>query len=416
MGVPRLAILSASALKYKLHADIDMAALNLPEPPPTPQGVSPRTNLSTLSVNAMRDCYGGTSFSAFAQQQSWRAGGAPGSPGPPGPQGVQGGSPGRWSARRGTAHQQPCLQEDAPCPAPGSPIGMLPDDPFTSLTDLMEAMDLEQPCDEDLVRGMQEDGAGVRPPSAGLQVGEAGYLCIATAQDLVATASGRGMSHLATTSGRGVSHLATTSRRGVSHGQVSLSRRGRSHGGEVPLSLREGSHGQLLLPQREGSRGQLPVRDVSSGLVPLTLRGGSHGQVPMSLREGSHGQAPLSRSIPGPLPSGRQPPLPSSPSPPPHCLSSPQVLASHLAHAACPALGLGMVWGAPASSVGTEGGPGGVHAQCVVCLDRVPALLLMPCKHRLCPGCSSKVVDLMRDSPLLCPICRGPVSAFSSPL
>ena len=293
---------------------------------------------------------------------------------------------------------------------------MLPDDPFTSLTDLMEAMDLEQPCDEDLVRGMQEDGAGVRPPSAGLQVGEAGYLCIATAQDLVATASGRGMSHLATTSGRGVSHLATTSRRGVSHGQVSLSRRGRSHGGEVPLSLREGSHGQLLLPQREGSRGQLPVRDVSSGLVPLTLRGGSHGQVPMSLREGSHGQAPLSRSIPGPLPSGRQPPLPSSPSPPPHCLSSPQVLASHLAHAACPALGLGMVWGAPASSVGTEGGPGGVHAQCVVCLDRVPALLLMPCKHRLCPGCSSKVVDLMRDSPLLCPICRGPVSAFSSPL
>ena len=312
--MPRLAVLSASALKRKLHADVGMAALNLPEP----RRPNARRHLSSsLSVSAMRECLKDTSFltagpSTPQHSRRPRGGvgvGPPASPRPGGGQGVSGvASCGCLpSYRRGASSQQACLQEGASCHTPGAPIAVPPDDPFTSLADLMEAMDLGSHAGD-----LMEYSRGAAGPGA-VEAGGAG-------------------------------------------------------GG----------------PPEGGAEGGAEVRAAEAG---------PEGAV-------SCGQRPVGR-----------PALTSSLTH--HNSGLYQVPKSRLDS---PLTGLfAMCAAAPASSLGTDTA-GGVHAQCVVCLDRVPALLLMPCKHRLCPGCSSKVVDLMRDSPLLCPICRGPVSAFSSPL
>ena len=273
--VPRLADLSASALKYKLHADIYMAALNLPEPPRHP---GTRRHLSNLSVNAMRECLAhSSSLTAGPSRRPW-GGGPPASPqrggGPGG--GAASTAPGRLPLLvRGMQPQQACLQEDASyhvSAAAAPPIGVpLPDDPFTSLTDLMEAMDLESHAGglPEYSRGVA--GAGAAETGAGTGVPEGG-------------AEG-------------------TEARAAVAGPEGLVLYSQCPAGRPALTCSVTHHTSRLYQQPAKSRLEL-----STGPGLFTTRAAS----------------------------------------------------------------------VPASSLGTDAG--GLLAHCVVCLDRVPALLVMPCK------------------------------------
>lgn len=53
--------------------------------------------------------------------------------------------------------------------------------------------------------------------------------------------------------------------------------------------------------------------------------------------------------------------------------------------------------------------------QCIICLDDVYALVLVPCIHRLCVPCARRMVMAIQDRPLGCPVCRQHVKGCFAP-